>query len=68
MSFKIVAKQGDDRLLLTADNKTAFVADTSYKLRYPEFNLQSILARGYWEVIENDEELAEKVLKFPLER
>ena len=46
---KIIAEQAEDIYLIQLSETTAQVADWDDKERFPEFNLQSILARGYWE-------------------
>jgi hypothetical protein len=48
---KIIAQQGDEAYLIQLSAETAQVVDWGdfSKERFAEFNLQSILARGYWE-------------------
>ena len=46
---KIIAQQEGEAYLVQTGKETAQVVDWDDKERYPEDNLQSILARGYWE-------------------
>jgi hypothetical protein len=46
---KIIAEQGGELYLIQLSETTAQVVDWDDKERFEEFNLQSILARGYWE-------------------
>ena len=46
---KIIAQQEGEAYLIQTGEETALVVDWDDKERYPESNLQSILARGYWE-------------------
>jgi hypothetical protein len=46
---KIIAEQGNELYLIQLSETTAQVVDWDDKERFAEFNLQSILARGYWE-------------------
>ena len=46
---KIIAQQEGEAYLIQTGKETAQVVDWDDKERYPESNLQSILARGYWE-------------------
>ena len=46
---KIIAQQEGEAYLIQTGEETAQVVDWDDKERYPESNLQSILARGYWE-------------------
>jgi len=46
---KIIAEQGNELYLIQLSETTAQVVDWGDKERFAEFNLQSILARGYWE-------------------
>jgi len=43
------------------------VVDMNRRVKFPLFNLQSILSRGYWEEIEHDEELMEDLINYPEE-
>jgi hypothetical protein len=50
--MQIIAKSGEDRFLATMDGQLdglACVIDLEQGLIFRPFNLQSILARGYWE-------------------
>ena len=46
---KVIAQRDNDAYLIQTGEETGQVVDWDDKERYPEFNLQSILARGYWE-------------------
>jgi len=46
---RIIAQRDNDAYLIQTGKETAQVVDWDDKERYPEDNLQSILARGYWE-------------------
>ena len=46
---RIIAQRDNDAYLIQTGKETAQVVDRDDKERYPEDNLQSILARGYWE-------------------
>jgi hypothetical protein len=48
---KIIAQQEGEAYLIQTGEETAQVVDWDDKERFPEFNLQSILARGYWEEV-----------------
>ena len=47
--MKVIAKRGDNSYLVQTSENRARVADMDQNVFYPEFNLLSILARGYWE-------------------
>jgi hypothetical protein len=46
---KIIAQQEGDTYLIQTGKETAQVVDWDDGIKFPEDNLQSILARGYWE-------------------
>ena len=46
---KVIAQRDNDAYLIQTGEETGQVVDWDDKARFPEFNLQSILARGYWE-------------------
>lgn len=46
---KIIAQRDGDAYLIQTGKETALVVDWDDKVKFKEFNLQSILARGYWE-------------------
>lgn len=46
---KIIAQQEGEAYLIQTGKETAQVVDWDDRVKFPEFNLQSILARGYWE-------------------
>ena len=48
---KIIAQQEGEAYLIQTGEETGQVVDGDDKARFPEFNLQSILARGYWEEV-----------------
>ncbi len=66
-ALKIVAKRqvGNSFLILTKDGRKAFVADFDEKKRFPFFDFQSILSRGYWFPVEHSVELLKKIEKLP---
>jgi len=47
--MEIVAKRGETSYLLETVPGMGRVLDLEQKVLFPEFNIQSILARGYWE-------------------
>src|SRR5690606_37875466 len=46
---KIIAQQGDDRLLLLYPNEQGRILELRDSVIWPSMHVQSILARGYWE-------------------
>ena len=46
--MKIIAQKEGGEILLVGDENQSSVWDTTQNIRYPAFNTQSILARGYW--------------------
>ena len=48
---KIIAQRDGDAYLIQTGKVTALVIDWDDKVKFKEFNLQSILARGYWEEV-----------------
>ena len=72
--MKIVAYSGaksdpDAYLIHTGEGKgwaeLGIVVSMNRRERYPPFNFQSILARGYWEEGDHDADLLERLMKFP---
>ena len=72
--MKILAYSGDKsdpaRYLIhvgegTGWDELGIVVSMIRRERYPPFNFQSILARGYWEEGDHDEKLLERLMKFP---
>ena len=53
--MKIIAQQPDQRYLVQTAKDKAFILDLKEERRWPEFNLQSLLARGYWEEFDGDQ-------------
>ena len=64
----IAHRGGGGTYLVVASDKgrRGFVASEEEGVRYPEMNLDSILARGYWEPFGHDENLLQRVLALPL--
>jgi len=65
--MKVIAKQeGTQRFLIQTDKKDmAVITDLKEKIKFPEFNIDSIIARGYWEPYDHDEDLMKLLLKLP---
>ena len=65
---KIIGKRGKDNYLIYWGIRErdgadiARVLDLSQEKYFPPFNLQSILARGYWEPFEADEAFLHELL------
>ncbi len=62
--MQIVAKRGEAVFLLAVSNKVGRVLDMESSILYPENDLESIVARGYWENYtgkQNAEELIKQV-------
>lgn len=59
--MRIVAKRGKSTYLVDAGDGKGQVYDESTRTLHPPFNIQSILARGYWEPFEG--ELAKPIEK-----
>jgi len=47
--MEIIAKRGETSYLLETSLGMGRVLDLEQKVLFPELNIQSILARGYWE-------------------
>ena len=62
---KCVASRGSGVYLLDVGNEMGVVVDVGRDQRYAPFNLQSILARGYWTPMEDDPELTQRLLETP---
>lgn len=67
--MKIVATQGANRYLLVEDNINKLENDTKSRVLdlnqqklFPWFNLQSILARGYWKNYNGNQDILENLL------
>ena len=65
----IAKKQGLVYLLLDGDiqdpKAKGIVASVEDGVRYPPFNVHSILARGYWESEKNDPALIASLMQLP---
>ena len=66
----LIAKRGESRyLLLDGDindpKAKGIVASIEDGVRYPPFNVHSILARGYWEPEKHDPGLVDRLMQFP---
>ena len=44
-----VTKKGQGVVLIQTEKDVGFVYELDADFRYPDFNIHSILARGYWE-------------------
>lgn len=64
MKPKIIAQRGDQYLIQTGDGEGR-IADTEQGALFAVHSLDSILARGYWEPIENDPAQLELLLAMP---
>jgi len=66
--FKVIAEQCGDAYLIvdakTVEPTEAQVFDLEADTLYPPFNLQSILARGYWEEFETESRVMVHLLSF----
>jgi len=63
---KIIAQQDQEAYLIQTSQELAQVVDWDDKERFPELNLQSILARGYWEDLTVPHPTLEELLKVKL--
>ena len=68
--MELIAKQGESRyLLLDGDindpKAKGIVASIEDGVRYPPFNVHSILARGYWEFEKDDPDLVARLMQLP---
>ena len=63
---KLILQRGEGTYLIQTDENMAQVGDWDDKERFPEFNLQSILARGYWEDLTVPHPTLEELLKVKL--
>ena len=62
--YKIVAQQGKSVFLLAdKTGKMGRVLSLTQKMLFKPFNLQSILARGYWEDFTGEQSVLSKLLK-----
>lgn len=46
-----IARQGDSRYLVVVGDGRGRVVDLDARKVYPSWNLESLLARGYWEEV-----------------
>jgi hypothetical protein len=53
---KVVAKQGCCRYLVDVGDGKGVIVDMTAKHAFEPFNIQSIIARGYWEEYADDNE------------
>ena len=65
---KIIAQQEGEAYLIQTGKETAQVVDWDDKERYPEDNLQSVLARGYWEDLTPPHPTLEEVMAIKIVR
>ena len=65
---KIIAQQEGEAYLVQTGKETAQVVDWDDRERYPEDNLQSILARGYWEDLTPPHPTLEEVMAIKIVR
>jgi hypothetical protein len=63
---KIIAQQDQEAYLIQTSEELGQVVDWDDKERFPEFNLQSILARGYWEELTAPHPTLEQLLEIPI--
>lgn len=68
--MKLIARKRDEiYLLLDGDiqdpQAKGIVASIDDGLRYPAFNVHSLLARGYWEPVDDDPALVARLLQLP---
>ena len=62
---KCVAKRSPGTYLLDVGDGMGVVVDVGRDKRYAPFNLQSIMARGYWEPAEDDPEFTAELMQTP---
>jgi len=63
--YEIIAKQGDDRWLVRVGpegSDKAQIYDSDMDTLFPEFNIHSILARGYWDAVDKVPEDVQKAI------
>ena len=65
---RIIAKRYDDAYLVQFDDTTAQVIFTQERKKSPPMNINSILARGYWELIDKNDPKARPSNENPLLR
>ena len=53
---KVVAKQGNSRYLIDVGNDKGVIVDTNTGETFKPFNIHSILARGYWNEYEGEDD------------
>ena len=60
-----VTKKGHGVILVQVDKNIGFVYELDADFRYPDTNIHSVLARGYWEkpTVKIDKERLEKISK-----
>ena len=63
---KIIAQQDQEAYLIQTSEELGQVVDWDDKIRWPVFNLQSILARGYWEELTAPHPTLEQLLEIPI--
>lgn len=63
---KIIAQQDQEAYLIQTSEELGQVVDWDDKERFPEFNLQSILARGYWEELTAPHPTLQQLLEIPI--
>jgi len=61
---KVVAIQGTNRYLIQVSEDEAHVIDWQMRRVFPKMNMQSILARGYWEEFTGPESIIPMLLDF----
>jgi len=63
---KVIAQQDQEAYLIQTSEELGQVVDWDDKERFPEFNLQSILARGYWEELTAPHPTLQQLLEIPI--
>lgn len=60
--YKIIAKQGDKRYLVDVGDGKGRVVDTFQQIAYEPANINSIIARGYWQDYTEQDEAVLRLL------
>ncbi|MBC8245559.1 MAG: hypothetical protein H8E20_14325 [Verrucomicrobia bacterium] len=63
---KIIAERIGDAYLVQTGETTGFVASYEYQRRYEDNQIDSILARGYWDEVENPPPKMEVIYSYKL--
>ena len=68
MILLIAKQEGSNRYLFKSGPRKGFVADMDLEVKYNEFNIESLLARGYWNKVNNNKDIIKKVEEFPISK